>query len=271
MLTATRSGEVRGAQWAEIDATERVWTLSAQRMKAKREHRVPLCGRALEILDAARALGDGSPHVFPMRSRRPISASTLLKLLNDLRIAAVPHGFRSSFRDWAAEKTDHPREVIEAALAHVRPEQGRGSLRPFGPVRAPAAAHGRLVGVPRWRARTGDGAAPVAPAAYRPAPPSRRWWLGPKSRSRPRWRLCCRILSTARAASGQGRAVLDDADPRCRAHQHDRVLAGVKARRLSVYHWLDWALGWPNPAAPLARRRRAGGGRTVRVAGRRGS
>ena len=119
VLTAIRSGEVRGAQWAEIDTTDHVWTLSAQRMKAKREHRVPLCGRALEILDAARKLGDGNPHVFPMRSGRPISASTLLKMLNDLRIAAVPHGFRSSFRDWAAEKTDHPREVIEAALAHV--------------------------------------------------------------------------------------------------------------------------------------------------------
>ncbi len=119
VLTATRSGEVRGAQWAEIDTTDHVWTLSAQRMKAKREHRVPLGGRALEILDAARKLGDGNPHVFPMRSGRPISASTLLKMLNDLRIAAVPHGFRSSFRDWAAEKTDHPREVIEAALAHV--------------------------------------------------------------------------------------------------------------------------------------------------------
>ena len=119
VLTASRSGEVRGAQWAEIDTTDHVWTLSAQRMKAKREHRVPLCGRALEILDVARALGDGTPHVFPMRSGRPISASTLLKMLNDLRIAAVPHGFRSSFRDWAAEKTDHPREVIEAALAHV--------------------------------------------------------------------------------------------------------------------------------------------------------
>ena len=119
VLTATRSGEVRGAQWAEIDTTDHVWTLSALRMKAKREHRVPLCGRALEILDAARALGDGDPHVFPMRSGRPISASTLLKMLNDLGIAAVPHGFRSSFRDWAAEETDHPREVIEAALAHV--------------------------------------------------------------------------------------------------------------------------------------------------------
>ena len=96
-----------------------MWPLSAQRMKAKREHRVPRCGRALEILDAARALGDGNPYVFPMRSGRPTSASTLLKMLNDLRIAAVPHGFRSSFRDWAAEKTDHPREVIEAARAHV--------------------------------------------------------------------------------------------------------------------------------------------------------
>ena len=79
------------------------------------EHRVPLCGRALEILDAARVLGDGNPLVFPMRSGRPISASTL----QNLRIAAVPHGFRSSFRDWASERTDHPREVIEAALAHV--------------------------------------------------------------------------------------------------------------------------------------------------------
>ena len=68
---------------------------------------------------AVRKLGDGNPLVFPMRSGRPISASTLLKMLNDLRIAAVPHGFRSSFRDWAAEKTDHTREAIEAALAHV--------------------------------------------------------------------------------------------------------------------------------------------------------
>ena len=119
IVTASRSGEVRGAQWAEIDTTDRVWTLSALRMKAKREHRVPLCGRAMEILDAARTLGDANPLVFPMRSGRPMSASTLLKMLNDLRIAAVPHGFRSSFRDWAAEKTDHPREVIEAALAHV--------------------------------------------------------------------------------------------------------------------------------------------------------
>ena len=118
VLTVARSGEVRLATWAEMDTTNHVWTVSAERMKAKREHRVPLCGRALEILDAARTLGS-SDLVFPMRSGRPIAMSTLPKMLQYHRIAAVAHGFRSSFRDWAAEETDHPREVIEAALAHV--------------------------------------------------------------------------------------------------------------------------------------------------------
>ena len=75
--------------------------------------------RALEILDAARTLGEGNRLVFPMPSGKAISMSTLPKMLDYHRIAAVPHGFRSSFRDWAAEGTDHPREVIEAALAHV--------------------------------------------------------------------------------------------------------------------------------------------------------
>ena len=119
VLTAARSGEVRLATWDEIDTAGAVWTVPATRMKAKREHRVPLCGRALEVLDAARALGGGSPLVFPMRSGKPISMSTLPKVLRYHQIVAVPHGFRSSFRDWAAEHTDHPREVIEVALAHV--------------------------------------------------------------------------------------------------------------------------------------------------------
>ena len=119
VLTAARSAEVRLATWAEINTTDQVWTISAMRMKAKREHRVPLCQRAVEILDAARTLDDGNPLVFPMRSGRPMSMSTMPKMLQYHRIAAVAHGFRSSFRDWAAEETDHPREVIEAALAHV--------------------------------------------------------------------------------------------------------------------------------------------------------
>ena len=118
VLTAARSGEVRLATWDEMDAAGRVWTISAARMKAKREHRVPLCGRAVEILEAARTFGDRDL-VFPMRSGRPIAASTLPKMLRQHGIEAVAHGFRSSFRDWAAEKTNHPREVIEAALAHT--------------------------------------------------------------------------------------------------------------------------------------------------------
>ena len=120
VLTAARSGEVREARWTEIDTTYRVWTVPATRMKAKREHRVPLCGRAVEIIDAARSLGDGDrPLVFATVGGKPLDDRRFRRLLQRHRVAAVPHGFRSSFRDWAAEETDHPREVIEAALAHV--------------------------------------------------------------------------------------------------------------------------------------------------------
>ena len=120
VLTAARSGEVRGARWAEINLRAGVWTIPAGRMKSKREHRVPLCGRAVKMLRAARTLGDGrGPLVFPSQGGKPISITRLPRLLQNLKVAAVPHGFRSSFRDWAAEQTNHPREVIEAALAHV--------------------------------------------------------------------------------------------------------------------------------------------------------
>ena len=121
VLTAARSGEVRVAVWTEIDRDEGVWTIPATRMKAKREHRVPLCRRALEILDAARTLCEGgSELLFPsVQQGKQLGDMMLSGLLKDLKIAAVPHGFRSSFRDWAAEETNHPQEVIEAALAHV--------------------------------------------------------------------------------------------------------------------------------------------------------
>ena len=118
VLTATRSGEVRGALWTEIDWDEGAWIIPARRTKAKREHRVPLCRRALEILEKARALGRGSPLVFPGVRGKPMASTALSELLGELGIVAVPHGFRSSFRDWAAEETDHPREVVAAALAH---------------------------------------------------------------------------------------------------------------------------------------------------------
>ena len=124
MLTAARSSEVRLATWDEIDVATAVWTVPGSRMKAKRPHRVPLSERALEIVEEARELrGDaGAPGralVFPSRRRKPLSNMTLSKLVREQGINAVPHGFRSSFRDWASERTNHPREVVEAALAHV--------------------------------------------------------------------------------------------------------------------------------------------------------
>ena len=119
VLTAARPGEARGARWDEVDTAGRVWTIPAVRMKAKRAHRVPLSERAVEILEAARTLGDGGPLVFPSRGGQPLDEKRLRWLFHRHRIAAVPHGFRSSFRDWAAERTNHPREVVEAALAHA--------------------------------------------------------------------------------------------------------------------------------------------------------
>ena len=120
VLTAARWGEVRWAEWEEIDRSGRVWTVPARRAKTNRRHRVPLCGRALEILEAAQALEEGAgPLVFTHGGGRPLHDSQLRRLLRELGIAAVPHGFRSTFRDWAGEETDHPRGVIEAALAHV--------------------------------------------------------------------------------------------------------------------------------------------------------
>ena len=111
---------MRWAEWSEIDLSQGVWTVPARRMKAKREHRVPLCRRALEILGEARRLGgEDSRLVFTPLNGQPLIEKRLRQLIRQHRIAAVPHGFRSSFRDWAAEETDHPREVVEAALAHM--------------------------------------------------------------------------------------------------------------------------------------------------------
>ena len=119
VLTAARSGEVRLATWAEVDRESKTWVVPSSRMKAGREHRVPLSGRALEILDEAQALADGSGLIFPgTRTGKPLSDMTMSKLMRDLGLDGVPHGFRSSFRDWASELTHTPRDVMEAALAH---------------------------------------------------------------------------------------------------------------------------------------------------------
>ncbi len=120
ILTAARSGEGRGATWGEIDEEGATWTIPAERMKAKREHRVPLASRCLEILKAARKLSNGKGLIFPgAKAGKPISDMTLTMLLRRKGLKATAHGFRSTFRDWAAELTNYPRDVCEQALAHT--------------------------------------------------------------------------------------------------------------------------------------------------------
>ncbi len=119
VLTASRSGEVRAADWTEVDWEVATWKIPAARMKARRPHRVPLSARAMEILGEARCFGDGQGLVFPAaRSGKAASEMTFTALLRRLQIPAVPHGFRSSFRDWVMEQTSTPWAVAEAALAH---------------------------------------------------------------------------------------------------------------------------------------------------------
>ena len=122
VLTAARAGEVRFATWSEIDIDieAATWTVPGERMKAGREHRVPLSARAVEILTEAQALR--SKHgdlVFPSRGGRPLTERGFVQALSRLDIDATAHGFRASFRVWAQERTNVPREVCEAALAHT--------------------------------------------------------------------------------------------------------------------------------------------------------
>ena len=129
VLTAARSGEVRNARWEQVDRDGAVWTIPAERMKTGREHRVPLSPRALEVLDGAAELFDGQGLVFPSPTGRVLNHATMTSLLRGLGIDAVAHGFRSSFRDWAAECTDAPREVCELALAHVNSDRVEAAYR----------------------------------------------------------------------------------------------------------------------------------------------
>jgi integrase len=118
ILTAARSGEVRGATWSEFDEAAATWTIPAQRMKAGKEHRVPLSDAALALFRAQkeRALNEW---VFPGQTRGPLSDMSLTAVLRRMEVDAVPHGFRSTFRDWCAECSHHANEVAEMALAHA--------------------------------------------------------------------------------------------------------------------------------------------------------
>jgi len=118
ILTATRSGEVRGAQWSEFDLAAGLWTIPAERMKMKKPHRVPLSSRAVELVKAQPKRSD-SEYVFAALRGGMLSDMTLNAVVRRLEAPAVPHGFRSTFRDWAAEHTNYPRDVAEMALAHA--------------------------------------------------------------------------------------------------------------------------------------------------------
>ena len=118
ILTATRSGEARLARWDEIDLEAATWTIPAAKMKAGREHRVPLSTPAIAVLEKAKALTGDEGLVFPSQRGKAMSDSTVSKLLRQNGIPAVPHGFRSSFRDWCADNNVE-RQLAETALAHA--------------------------------------------------------------------------------------------------------------------------------------------------------
>lgn len=118
ILTATRSGEVRNAVWSEFDLSNAEWIIPVARMKAKKEHRIPLSNRAVALMKQAEALG-GDELVFEgMKRGKALSSATLSKLVKELGFNVDIHGFRTSFRTWTQEQTNFPREVAEAALAH---------------------------------------------------------------------------------------------------------------------------------------------------------
>ena len=120
VLTAARTGEVCFMEWGEVDTEAATWTVPASRMKARREHRVPLSRRALAILEEARCLGTGSGLVFPSQKGKPLSNMAFTMVLRRLNDGdAVPHSFRSTFKGWTLEQTVYPWAVVETARAHT--------------------------------------------------------------------------------------------------------------------------------------------------------
>lgn len=118
ILTATRSGEVRGATWSEIDLDKAIWTIPAERMKAGSVHRIPLSAEAIKLLKELPRLA-GTELLFPGSKGQELFDTAMTYVMRRMKVTAVPHGFRSTFRDWAGEKTNYPRELAEQALAHT--------------------------------------------------------------------------------------------------------------------------------------------------------
>ncbi|EME68718.1 phage integrase [Paramagnetospirillum caucaseum] len=131
ILTAARTGEVMAARWSEFDLEKKLWTIPPERMKAGKEHRVPLSKAALSIVKAMQEADLSDEFVFPgTRPKKPLSNMAFLQLLKRMKRADLTsHGFRSTFRDWAAERTNYPREVAEMALAHVVSDKVEAAYR----------------------------------------------------------------------------------------------------------------------------------------------
>ena len=127
ILTATRTSEVLGATWAEVDLDKAIWTVPASRMKAGKEHRIPLSPRAVEILETVKPLGKAS--LFPADKGGKLSTMAMSMLLRRMKLDCTVHGFRSGFRDWAAECTGYAHEVCEMALAHVIGNKSEAAYR----------------------------------------------------------------------------------------------------------------------------------------------
>lgn len=130
ILTAGRTGEVIGARWREVDFDRAIWVVPASRMKAGKEHRVPLSKRALAILEALKPIAkDGDSFVFPGNKGAGLSPMSLQMVLRRAKVDATPHGFRSSFRDWAGDETGFAHQDIEAALAHTISNKAEAAYR----------------------------------------------------------------------------------------------------------------------------------------------
>ncbi len=129
ILMACRTSEVLGAKWEEMDLDKKVWTIPAARMKAAREHRVPLSTRAVEIIEEMRAKSTEG-YVFPgPKPNEPLSTMAMAMLLRRMKAKITVHGFRSSFRDWGSETTGFPHEVCEMALAHAIANKAEAAYR----------------------------------------------------------------------------------------------------------------------------------------------
>ena len=165
MLTAARSQEVLKARWSEVDLDAGIWTVPAERMKMRREHRVPLSPPAIVLLRSLyhEGNGDGWYLFVGTQAERPLCHTTLQQLLKRMHQPTTVHGFRSSFRDWAGERTGFPHDVCEAALAHIKGKTERAYQRGdlFSKRRKLMEAWGRFAAAPPAKQETGGDLVPM--------------------------------------------------------------------------------------------------------------